>query len=227
MKYQIKINSATTVEESNDYWTNNDYVQLLGKYNYPDGENTPGENLKELLLMAITDFEPNEAAAILLEYKLNDQLNEGQIHQISNDMLLDKISEEYPEIHLHEPLFHINQLLYKAYNGKFPNTKATIIECSLSPADKSESEENELTKEGILKLLVVGLAGSNIIKRLFSESIEGNKAFPEAESILWQAKTADHENYTLITSDYWLSKDDLISESFEASFEKVEVTEEL
>ena len=225
MKYQIKINSATTVEETKDYWTNNDYVQLLGKYNYPGGENTSEENLKELLLMAITDFEPNEAAAILLEYKLSDQLNAGQIHQISNDMLLDKISEEYPEIHLHEPLFHINQLLYKAFNGKFPNTKATIIECSFSPAEKLE--KNELTKEGILKLLGAGLAGSNIIKRLFSESIEGNKAFPEAENILWQAKTADQMNYTIVTSDYWLSKDGLMSESFEASFEKVEVTEEL
>jgi hypothetical protein len=46
--------------------------------------------------MAITDFEPNEAA-IVLDYKLSDSLNEGQIQQISNDMLIDKISEEYPE----------------------------------------------------------------------------------------------------------------------------------
>jgi hypothetical protein len=55
----------------------------------------PKENLSELL--SITDFEPNEAAAIVLDYKLSDSLNEGQI-QISNDMLIDKISEEYPEI---------------------------------------------------------------------------------------------------------------------------------
>jgi hypothetical protein len=46
--------------------------------------------------MAITDFEPNEAA-IVLDYKLSDSLNEGQIQQISNDMLIDKISEEYPD----------------------------------------------------------------------------------------------------------------------------------
>jgi hypothetical protein len=37
------------------------------------------ENLSELLSMAITDFEPNEAAAIVLDYKLSDSLNEGQI----------------------------------------------------------------------------------------------------------------------------------------------------
>jgi hypothetical protein len=63
--------------------------------------------------MAITDFEPNEAAAIVLDYKLSDSLNEGQI-QISNDMLIDKISEEYPEI-MQAPLYHINQLLFKQW----------------------------------------------------------------------------------------------------------------
>jgi hypothetical protein len=40
--------------------------------------------------MADTDFEP-ESAAIVLDYKLSDSLNEGQIQQISNDMLIDKI----------------------------------------------------------------------------------------------------------------------------------------
>jgi hypothetical protein len=42
---------------------------------------------------------------------LSDSLNEGQIQQISNDMLIDKISEEYPEIAMQAPLYHINQLL--------------------------------------------------------------------------------------------------------------------
>jgi hypothetical protein len=75
--------------------------------------------------MAITDFEPNEAAAIVLDYKLSDSLNEGQIQQISNDMLIDKISE-YPEIAMQAPLYHINQLLFKAYNGKFQMRKLPL-----------------------------------------------------------------------------------------------------
>src|SRR5690606_24531077 len=110
-----------------EYWTPQDYIQLLEKFNFPDAASASPDSLAELLAMAITDFEPNEAAAIMLEYKLSEQLNEGQIQQISNDMLLDKISEEYPDITLHAPLFHINQLLYKAFNGKFPNAKATLI----------------------------------------------------------------------------------------------------
>jgi hypothetical protein len=41
------------------------------------------KNLPELLEMAISDYEPNEAAEIVLAYKLGEELNEGQIEQIS------------------------------------------------------------------------------------------------------------------------------------------------
>ena len=144
MKFQITINSIQTVEQIENYWTDQDYIQLLEKFDYPDADKADKETLKELLLMAITDYEPSEAAAILLEYKLADRLSDDQIQQISHDMLLDKISEEYPEIDLHPPLFHINQLLFKAYNGTFPSAKASIIECSIEPKSASDIE---VTKE--------------------------------------------------------------------------------
>lgn len=224
MKFQIKINKATTIEEVSDYWTAEDYVQLLEKFNYPDADKASKENLRELLMMAITDFEPNEAAAIVLEYKLSEHLNEGQIQQISNDMLLDKIAEEYPEIHLHATLFHINQLLFKAFNGKFPNTKATVLDCSILPLEGNE--DPEVNKEMVLKLLGAGLADSNLIKRLFAEQMTENKPFPEAENILWELNpTADHQ-FKILTSDYWLSKDDLLGNEFEAAYEKAEVSEQ-
>lgn len=225
MKFQIKINNATTVEEIENYWSAEDYVYLLEKFNYPDAEKASKETLKELLLMAITDYEPNEAAAIVLEYKLNDHLNDGQIQQISNDMLLDKIAEEYPEINLHATLFHINQLLFKAFNGKFPNTKATLIDCSIIPLE--ENGEADFTKEMILRLLGAGLSESNLIKRLFSEQMAENKPFPEAEDILWEINPTEHNNFKVLTSEYWLSKDDLISHDFEAVYVKVEEAEEI
>jgi vesicle coat complex subunit len=111
--------------------------------------------------MAITDFEPNEAAAIVLDYKLSDSLNEGQIQQISNDMLIDKIVKNIPA--MQAPLYHINQLLFKAYNGKFPNAKATVMEFSVMPS--KEDATKKLTKENVLKLFS-GLSDRNIIKRL-------------------------------------------------------------
>lgn len=223
MTYNIKINSAHTIEEVPEYWKDADYVQLLLKFNYPDAENAGKETLEELLLMAITDFEPNEAAAIILEYKLADQLSTGQIQQISNDMLLDKISEEYPDISLHGTLFHINQLLFKAFNGKFPNTKATLIGFSI------ESENNvkiDFTKEAILTLFDKGLSNSNLIKRLYGEQMVGSKPFPEAENILWELKFNGNQNFEILTSDYWLSKNDLVASEFEAFYEQPIDTEE-
>jgi hypothetical protein len=223
MNYQVKIQNINTVDEIKEYWSNEDYIQLLGKFSYPEAASAKVENLSELLSMAITDFEPNEAAAIVLEYKLSDFLSEGQIQQISNDMLVDKISEEYPEIGMQAALFHINQLLFKAYNGKFPNAKATVIEFSVT-ANK-EGDTRKLTKENVLKLFSKGLSDRNIIKRLFDEQMHQNAAFPEAENILWDLSTSDDINYTLNTSENWLKKEDFIASEFEGVLE--EVTEEV
>ena len=213
MKYQITINRANTVDEIEEYWTNEDYVKLLAKFDYPDADGSDRATLKELLFMAISDFEPKDAAVIMLEYKLAEDLNDGQIHQISNDMLLDKVCEEYPEIRLHSTLFHINQLLFKAYNGKFPNAKATILECSFELIEGEN--ENALTKENILKLLNNGLSDSNLIKRLFDHAMNENAPFPEAEDVLWDVTTTDNVNFTITTSEYWLSKDDINSSQYE------------
>ena len=137
MQYNIKINSIKTVDEITGYWTTEDYFQLLEKYNYPDAGTAKKDTLHELLLMAITDFEPKDAAVIVLTHKLGEILTEGQIEQISNDMLVDTVCEEYPEIELQYALFNCNQLLYKAFNGIFPNANATIIDCSITPINGS------------------------------------------------------------------------------------------
>ena len=223
MKFNIKINTASTIEEIQNYWKNEDYISLLELFSFPDADTIKPENLREMLFMAITDFEPNEAAKILLTYKLSENLNEGQIDQMSNDMLLDKISEEYPEIDLHYDLFNINQLLFKAYNGKFPNAKATIVNFSLKPIEKFEGE---ITKEMVLKSLNRGISDSNIIKRLFSDQMSTDLLFQEAEDILWKLDKNEGEEFTLITSEYWLNKDEIIGSEFEGECLIAEVAEE-
>ncbi|MFV5702490.1 hypothetical protein ACM55F_11515 [Flavobacterium sp. XS2P12] len=216
MNYQIIIKSANTVDQIEEYWTNDDYIKLLEKFDYPDASDADTASLRELLFMAISDFEPKDAAVIVLEYKLSEDLNEGQIQQISNDMFLDKVCEEYPEIGLHSTLFHVNQLLFKAYNGKFPNAKATILECSMMASEGA----SELTKENVLKLLSNGLSDSTLIKRLFDHAMNENAPFPEAEDILWDLTTSDNVNYTLTTSEYWLNKEDIIASEFEGVLEE-------
>lgn len=74
MNYHMVINSVKTVEEFTDAWTNVDYIELLDRFGFPDGEKSKPEDLEELLFMAISDFEGPEAAAILLDYKLSEHL---------------------------------------------------------------------------------------------------------------------------------------------------------
>lgn len=218
MNYQITINSANTVDQIEEYWSNEDYIKLLEKFDYPDASDADTTSLQELLFMAISDFEAKDAAAIVLEYKLSEDLNEGQIQQISNDMLLDKVCEEYPEIGLHSTFFHINQLLYKAYNGIFPNAKATVMKFSIMPSEGEN--EKELTKENVLKLLSNGLSDSNLIKRLFDLAMNENAPFPEADDIVWDLTTTNNVDYILTTSEYWLSKADIIASEFEGILEE-------
>jgi len=217
MNYQITINSANSVDQIEAYWTNEDYIKLLEKYDYPDASDADSSSLRELLFMAISDFEPKDAAVIALQYKLSEHLNEGQIQQISNDMFLDKVCEEYPEIGLHSTLFHINQLLFKAYNGTFPNAKATVLTVTIAASDPENNID--LTKENVLKLLSKGLSDSNLIKRLFDQAMNENAPFPEAEDVLWDLTTTDNLNYTITTSEYWLNKEDIVASEFEGVVE--------
>lgn len=208
MNYHIIINKVNTVEELNGAWTNNNYIQLLDLFGFPDAEQSKPEELRDLLFMAISDFEPNEAAEIILKYKLSDHLNDNQIEQISHEMLLDKISEEYSDISLHHELFNINQLLFKAFNGTFPSAKASIVEFEIQP-------NKDINKEVVLKAISKTLSGSNVIKRLFSNHLAGQENFDEAESIIWDLKPIGETSYQLITSEYWMSRDEFTEAEYD------------
>lgn len=207
-KIKYTIEHTEQLDTIPNYWTDKDYKDLLKLFNFPDAETIKPENLREMLFMAISDEEASEAAKILLTYKLSEDLNEGQIDQLSNDMLLDRISEEYPEIHLHYPLYSINQLLFHAYNGTFLNTKATRILVEF------EEQEN-VTKEFMLKALNSALSPSNIIKRLFEDPMTTETRFPDAESIIWQLNSNDNKSFELITSDYWINREDIALDEYE------------
>lgn len=219
MNYHIVINSVKNVEEFKDAWTSTDYIELLDRFGFPGADKSKPEELEELLFMAISDFEGHEAAAILLDYKLSEHLNPNQIDQMSHDMLNDKISEEYSDISLHHQLFNINQLLHKAYNGTFPNTKATVIEFEITP-------NQNITKEIVLKVLDKTLAHNNIIKRLYADQLAGKEAFDAAEAIVWELKPTGNQSYLMTTSEYWISRDEFKDAEFDAEIVVFESDEE-
>lgn len=214
MNFTVKINAVKSIEELEGSWTNSDFTELLKRFDYEDSEKLKPSELKDYLFMAIADFEPNEAAEILLDYKLSEVLSEGQIDNLSHEMLREKVSENYSDIYIHKLLFEINQLLYTAYNGKFPLTKANLVEFELR---MKNDEETELTKEFALKALSKSLSDNSLINRLFSEQLETDNSFPEAEGIIWNLQKKENFQYTMTASEKWFSKDDFEKTEYECT----------
>lgn len=209
MNFTIKLKKIKTIDKIDGYWTSEDYVNLLELFEFDDAKSIAENELLEMLYMAITDMEPEEAAAVLLTYKFEDILNEGQIENLSHEMLDDKVAEEYPNIALHYPLFNINQLLYKAFNGKFPRTLASVIDLEIVFKGKIE-----VTKEVVVRTISDLLSENSLLKRLFDEQLDASHELKDAEHIIWELKSAGENNYQIITSDYWINRDDFELEEF-------------
>ena len=108
--------------------------------------------------------------------------------------------------------------MYKAFNGKFPNTKATIVDFEITPL---KNADKEITKEIVLKSITQNLDASNLIKRLFANQLSAEEEFDEANDVIWQLDK--NENiYQMITSEYWMSRDEFLSDEFEAEIELFE-----
>ena len=223
MKFTIKVNEIKSIDEIPGYWTNDDYINILEQLDFSDARNSNPSELRELLEMAISDFEPHESAEILLRYKLNEELNSGQIQNLSHEMADDNEAEGNPNIALHYALFNINQLLYTAFNGIFPNAKATKVEFELSFKGDSKIV---VTKELALKAVCSGLTDNSPILRLFKNQLNGKEPFSDAEKIVWELHNSGSNKYTMITSDYWISKEDFKDSEFSSSIKLYEDREE-
>jgi hypothetical protein len=152
-------------------------------------------------------FEPSEATEIVLQYKLHEKLNNGQIKNLSHEMVDNNESEEFPDISLHYALFNINQLLNKAFNGTFPRGKATTLEFELVLTNN----QNTLISESIaLQAISKLLRKQNLIVRLYEKEIAGKELFDEAKQIIWKLTKNEGNSYTLLTSDYWMNKEDFL-----------------
>ncbi len=204
MKIEVQIEAFRTVNELSNYWDEKDYRKLLEAFDFDDANQIESKDLIEMLHMAITDFEPAEAAQVLLNYKLSNKLSKGQIENISYEMIEDRVAEEYPDTTIHYDLFNINQLLYKAFRGKFPNTEATIMEVSLN----YKGEHQSINKEIMIKALHKGLKANCLINRLYEDQLLGAEKFTDAERVIWRLNKTSEKSFEIVTSKYLIEKED-------------------
>jgi hypothetical protein len=134
-------------------------------------------------------------------------------------MIDDKVAEDYSDIALHYQLFNINQLLNKAFNGKFPDTKASLVKLEIA---FHQSFHEEIGKEIVLKAISNGLSDRNLIKRLFADQLAGKLEFHEAENIIWEIEQSENGTISMITSDYWINEEDFLNDTFEGIIHEFE-----
>ena len=218
MKFTIKLHRIKSVEKIEGYWQKEDYINLLELFGFDDAASLDETEILEMLYMAISDFEPDEAAEIVLSYKLKDVLREGQIQNLSYEMLEDKVAEEYQDISLHYPLFNINKLLYDAYNGKFPKTLASVIDIELV-----FNGSVPISKEVILRTLSDLLSSKSLLKRMFHDQLDSEHEFTDAQSIIWELKALEGGKYQVISSDYWLNREDFELDEFTGELTEEEI----
>lgn len=212
MNVHLKIKGFETLDSIPDSWSLEDYRALLERCEVDDTKQLSLVEAEEMLFMALTDMDADEAARIILEYKFSDQLRAGQIEQMSHEMLEDCLPEEHADISLHHCLFNIYELLNRAFDNKFPEAKATRIKFQLK-IDAGPSITP--SKETLLRALALCFTDGQIITRLYGDQLLGKVAFPEAESILWQVESHGDSEYSIVTSRYWIEREDFscLSES--------------
>ena len=214
IKFTIKINAVNVIHEIPGYWTNDDYINILEDLDFSDARNSNPSELRDLLEMAMSDFEPHESAEILLRYKLSEELTSNQIKNLSHEMVDENEAEGNADIALQYTLFNINQLLHAAFKGIFPNAKATKVEFELS--FKGDSRIT-VTKEIALKAVCSALTDHSPILRLFENQLMGKEPFSDAEKIVWELHNPGSNRYAMITSDYWNNRKDFIEREFSGS----------
>lgn len=209
----------STIQELPNAWSNQNYKELLEKMDFDGIPEIPENELKDMCLMSLTDNEPEDAAKIVLEYLFKERLNSGQIENLSNEMLDERLWEEYADLSLHEEFFNATQLLYEAFNGKFPHPEAVRFQVKVTPKKSDDlTIFNENIETGLIRLLVKGMPDNTLINRLFDEQLEDGD-FREAKDIIWQLKKTEETSsstvFDVISSEYWF-KDFKYMEPFEA-----------
>ena len=119
-KFDVCVKELKKVDNIVGMWEDKDYFSLTSMSEVDGRKGVAGEELLEMTIMALQDMEPEEAADIVLEYKLKDPVSEGIRKNIIKDLLdNDSPRKECADIRFHKNLFETSVLLHKAFPSQF------------------------------------------------------------------------------------------------------------
>jgi hypothetical protein len=207
IKFNIELLKSETISELPNAWSSENYRDLLELMEYGDTSDILEGDLKEMCLMSLSEYDPDEAAKYVLSYIFEGRLNSGQIHNLSHEMQDEKMWEEYADLFLHEEFFNVGQLLYQAFNGKFPHPEALKFSILVSAKDVEDLEIFDTNLEmNLIELLVQGMPDSTLISRLFKDELQSGQ-LTQAKDIIWQVHKKEARgnslSFDILSSTYW------------------------
>jgi hypothetical protein len=207
--FSVRVSNFTLLDEISGSWQIADYQSLLTELDYGDVSEIESGELRDMCLMSLQDLGPEGAAAVLLRYRLGDQLSKGQIDNISHEMLDEKMWEEYVNESLHEQMFVIGSFLYAAFPNIFPEPDAVQVHLEVIAENAAAREELRQSNDEtfVVRLLADGMDTTSTLRRLFETELAGG-SFAKADTLIWivQTESVDERttNISVISSGYWL-----------------------
>jgi len=74
-KFKISMTNLEKVYDMPDTWSDDDYLKLLSQLEVEGTEDIAGDDLLDLMLMALQDLELDEAADTILAYRINGHIS--------------------------------------------------------------------------------------------------------------------------------------------------------
>lgn len=171
-------------------WTAASYRKLLKRLEFEGADSAADEELGAYAVMALQDFEPEEAARKTLEHALGDRMKPGLIQNLSEEMKVERQWELNPSMACHEPIFNAQVLLHEAFPEVYPApdvARVSLVISANAPASAALLKK-PIGEPFLARLLAHGLPDTAILNRLFDTALE-KPPFPEASHIVWRHLT--------------------------------------
>ena len=62
-----------------------------------------------------------------------------------------------------------------------------------------------------------------MVKRLFANQLEASEKFKNAHKFIWTVNSQEKDTYQILTSNYWISKEDIADSNYEKEIKNYEV----
>lgn len=207
--YRMSIVEFTELRELDGDWTAADYLKLLKRLELDGPEGMSEVEVREMCLLGLQDLDPAEAAEVVLAYKFEGNLTDGQIKNFSNEFQFEKLWEHGGDMELHRTMFSVGSLLSAVNEQLFPTPDAVRVtmEVECKDAESAKLLQDDTAPQLIVRMLSAGMDDDAVLKRLFADELQSGN-FPDAASLIWDL---DVEHPTAITaivkvtsSGYWL-----------------------